>query len=127
MPIVAHSRFINFYGEPNARLSRDQNVVKAVPQTTSTAIRILCLPLFGEHRCYLQELKKLWVDDYVYTEHWNKFVILCQSRWKEALYGVSYLNHLSDRYTDLTETNTLKQRFQHPYCMFFFEALYYNY
>lgn len=89
--VKAHHRFINFYGEQSARLSRDQYIVNPPPQMTSFFRRTAFLILFNEPRYYANELRNLYVDDNVYAEPWSNFSSYCINQWKDVLYWVSTL------------------------------------
>ena len=87
--ITVRSRFINFHGEPHARLSRDKSITSTDTEIKSRTYNIISSVLLGESNFYYLELKKLWVDGYVYIDHWNDFVSVCRVQWKEAVIGVS--------------------------------------
>jgi len=82
---VARHRFLNFYGEEFARLSRDQSMLDAASSSNPFYIRLLSRLLFNEPASFLKELEKLWVDNLVYAEPWKQFMIASLNEWKEAL------------------------------------------
>ncbi|KAF8509172.1 hypothetical protein BU17DRAFT_70542 [Hysterangium stoloniferum] len=79
------ARFINRFGEAQgARLSRTQSF-EAMSQTyPSLLFRLISWVLFNQPRKDLSELNPLWVDNIVYTEHWQVFNVAKVEEW----YGV---------------------------------------
>ena len=83
--VAARHRFMNFYGEECARLSRDQRVVNMPPENVPFLLRALSgITLFGIPRRYAAELENLWIDNIVYAEPWKAFVNKCVDEWRET-------------------------------------------
>lgn len=85
--LLARHRFLNFYGEPNARLSRDQHMVEMPPARCPTPLRPISTLMFNLPSAYVSELESLWVDSLVYADPYKKFMNNCNSEWKEATLG----------------------------------------
>lgn len=82
---VARHRFLNFYGEENARLSRDQRVVNNAPKDMPFLFKMFSRTvLFNIPEKYSSELDGLWVDNLVYAEPWKVFVKRVTEDWKET-------------------------------------------
>ncbi|KAH8113927.1 hypothetical protein DFH11DRAFT_1727441 [Phellopilus nigrolimitatus] len=85
MSQVARHRFLNYYGETNARLSRDQHIVDIYPKKTPRLFKLVSkILLFDLPHRFVTELETLWVDNLVYAEPWKHFMIRCLADWKES-------------------------------------------
>ncbi|OCB84006.1 hypothetical protein A7U60_g8677 [Sanghuangporus baumii] len=81
---VARHRFLNFYGEQCARLSRDQRVVNSPPDNLPFLLRVFSrIALLDTPRRYAAELENLWIDNIVYAEPWKTFVTRSVDEWRE--------------------------------------------
>ncbi|KAI5121696.1 hypothetical protein M0805_002089 [Coniferiporia weirii] len=88
---VARHRFMNHYGEENARLSRDQRVLDDSARGSPLMFKLLSKTVFFGIPCtFITELDGLWVDNIVYAESWKQFMPRCLADWKEsAVWGVA--------------------------------------
>ena len=92
-PLPARNRAINLHGEENARLSRDQMLTADYEVETSRVLSLASYLLFNVPETHLSTLKKLFVDDIAYTEHWQKFIRGMIQEWIQAVLGVSFILH----------------------------------
>jgi hypothetical protein len=80
---LVHSRFINLYGQSDcARLARNQSTLPESAKPDSKMLRVLSAILLHQPHRELNELKDLWVDKIVYTEHWRTFLGTQMKEWK---------------------------------------------
>ena len=82
---INRHRFIHFYGEGNARLSRDQRMLETDAIKSPLILRACIRLLFNEPERYLTELDTLWVDELVCIDPWKAFVSSCLSDWRESV------------------------------------------
>ncbi|KAF8842344.1 hypothetical protein BDN67DRAFT_965872 [Paxillus ammoniavirescens] len=84
MRLFTSSRFVNFYGQPEARLNVDQSVytkLRGQDETASLFIRISDLLLFGGPSAHAIELQRVWVDLTVNFPRWKGFVSKLSNEW----------------------------------------------
>ncbi|KAF8531142.1 hypothetical protein JB92DRAFT_2853692 [Gautieria morchelliformis] len=80
-----HSRFINLYGQADgARLARNQSTTSEPDPTISRLNRVFFAILLFQPHTELKELKSLWVDRIVYTEHWRTFIATRMQEWRSV-------------------------------------------
>ncbi|KAI5992710.1 hypothetical protein EDD15DRAFT_965279 [Pisolithus albus] len=79
------SRFINFSGQPFARLDAGKSIYaphdRSSPSGSSSLIRIIDLFLFRSASGHLEELKQMWVDQIVHYPSWQKYIAKLTSDW----------------------------------------------
>ncbi|KIK21489.1 hypothetical protein PISMIDRAFT_104009 [Pisolithus microcarpus 441] len=79
------SRFINFSGQSCARLDADQCIYASHHHPSrsgsSFLIRIFDLFLFKSASVYLEELRRMWVDQIVHYPRWQKYIAKLTSEW----------------------------------------------
>ncbi|KAJ7780062.1 hypothetical protein DFH07DRAFT_936033 [Mycena maculata] len=87
--IVVHTRFLNFYGQKHARLSRTQ-VVEHDPAVKyrwiSTMASLLSFHLSSR---YLFLLDNVFTDQLVVRSQWNLFIVGCMKDWTDASHGAT--------------------------------------
>ncbi|KAL4068826.1 hypothetical protein V8B97DRAFT_1872600, partial [Scleroderma yunnanense] len=83
MRIFTRVQFLNFHGQPGARLDVDQSVYESSKQRTqrSTVLRILDLFLFGAPSRYSKPLRSVWVDHTVVQPRWRAFMTALNTEW----------------------------------------------
>jgi len=81
---VARHRFLNFYGETFARLSRDQHMIELPPAQCPLVLRPVVKLLFNLPQSHVSELEKLWVDNLVYADPYKQFITNCLAEWKSS-------------------------------------------
>ncbi|KAI5985872.1 hypothetical protein EDD15DRAFT_2532651 [Pisolithus albus] len=79
------SRFINFSGQPFARLDAGKSIYAPHDRPSSSGlsslIRIIDLFLFRSASGHLEELKQMWVDQIVHYPSWQKYIAKLTSDW----------------------------------------------
>lgn len=88
--VLARAKFMNFCGQPFARLDADQSVYNSgnrsswIATFSSWCINIF---LFGGPHAYMSELRKIWVDHTINSVDWKDFNERLSSQWTSlALY-----------------------------------------
>ncbi|KAF4564664.1 hypothetical protein EYR36_002602 [Pleurotus pulmonarius] len=88
----ARHRFINFHGQPTARLCRNQAVYDE-SNGRSYLITLLSPMLFSAPEVHLRMLRDIYVDQIVYAAHVNKAIDKLNREWQEfILYATVLLN-----------------------------------
>ncbi|KAI5988625.1 hypothetical protein EDD15DRAFT_2531698 [Pisolithus albus] len=81
----SRSRFINFSGQPCARLDADQCIYASHYRSSRSGppylIRIFDLFLFKSASVYLEELRQMWVDQIVHYPRWQKYIAKLTLEW----------------------------------------------
>ncbi|KAK0486397.1 hypothetical protein IW261DRAFT_1559799 [Armillaria novae-zelandiae] len=94
MFIFFRNRFINFHGQPGARLARDQLIYETSSKRT-LLVTLLSPLLFFTPDIHLATLKKIGGDGYVHTHKasWTNFTQKLNTEWQEVtLYATVILN-----------------------------------
>lgn len=83
MGIFARVHYLNFHGQPGARLDVDQSVYESPKQRArkSVALRIADPFLFGGPSKYLKTLQSVWVDHTVIQPRWRAFIGALNAEW----------------------------------------------
>ncbi|KIJ19052.1 hypothetical protein PAXINDRAFT_166942 [Paxillus involutus ATCC 200175] len=84
MRMFSNSRFVNFYGQPEARLNADQSVyskLRGQDEATSPLITISDIFLFGGPSAHASELRRVWVDWTVNFPRWKGFISKLSNEW----------------------------------------------
>jgi hypothetical protein len=72
------AKFFNFCGLPSARLDADKTVyfedTGLFHPLTITILMILNAMLFGAPRAYYQDIRRVWVDEYIIVPRWKGFI-----------------------------------------------------
>ena len=88
--ILARARFYHFYGQPGARLEADVSVY-GDHTDKSHIFLLLDLPLCFALTPHVEELKSIWVDDFINYARWSKFASNLADRWNGFAIYVSFL------------------------------------
>ncbi|SJK98144.1 uncharacterized protein ARMOST_01404 [Armillaria ostoyae] len=94
MFIFFRSRFINFHGQPGARLARDELIYETSSKRT-LLVTLLSPFLFFTPDIHLATLKKIGGDGHVHTHKasWTNFTLKLNTEWQEVtLYATVLLN-----------------------------------
>ncbi|KAK0212292.1 hypothetical protein DFS33DRAFT_16392 [Desarmillaria ectypa] len=94
MFIIFRNRFINFHGQPGARLARDQLIYETSSKRT-LLVTLLSPFLFFTPDIHLTTLKKIGGDGHVHTHKasWTNFTEKLNAEWQEVtLYAIVLLN-----------------------------------
>jgi hypothetical protein len=81
--IVGHTRFLNFYGEANARLERNASVYGVPLHRRTMLIKTLSLFLFSAPDFHLKTLQSMYVDGIMHRSVWEKFMDKMNDEWEE--------------------------------------------
>lgn len=82
--MLARNRLLNFYGEDQARLSRESRVVEADPKELPYLLQLLGKTLlFDFPSSYAADLQYLWNDAFVYNEPCKVFNLHVLKEYKE--------------------------------------------
>lgn len=76
-------QFLNFHGQPGARLDADQSVHEGRKQRlrTSLLLRIIDWFLFGTPSRHSAALKSVWVDQTLNQPRWRAFITAVNTEW----------------------------------------------
>jgi hypothetical protein len=90
--VVGHNRFLNFYGEPCARLERDVSVYGDALFPRTFLLRSVSLFLFSAPDVHLTSLQKMWVDKNLDMRVWKDMMNKFSSEWQALVIYVSTLD-----------------------------------
>jgi len=85
--LVYHHRFWTHYGEPHARLSRDQAIFEEVDdeiQWTRPILSALTLKTFDTT---VQRLDEIYIDRFIYVDQWRPFITSSLKSWQRTSYA----------------------------------------
>ena len=96
--IAAYERFLFFYGESYARLSRDEGALEECchPEKHSLLFRLLTPFLFWQPKLYFSELNKVYADQTVHYHSWRKFISVLKNDWEISLTPVCLVSRTSE-------------------------------
>jgi len=75
---IASHKFLNHFGQPHCRLSRDQSILDTEPSRTYWLSSILSRFLFGVPASFVDRFERLYLDTMVYTKDFREFFANCQ-------------------------------------------------
>jgi hypothetical protein len=84
-----HTKFLNFYGQPEARLNRDQSVHGTRTNQRTWFIKTISLFLFSAPDVHLRTLQKMWVDGIMHKAVWEASLKKVNEEWREFTLYVS--------------------------------------
>lgn len=87
--VIVRQRFLNFHGQPGARLNRDQSVYGKVTNKRSWLILSLSPVLFYAPEVHLRALEKMWMDGLLRDVMWVQFMSKLNTEWQEFTLYVS--------------------------------------
>jgi hypothetical protein len=82
---IAHEKFVNFAGQPCARLNCDQRIYKKPQHIRSALIIVLSPLLFFSPEPYLAMLHGVWVDDRISPGVWRNLTPKLVDEWKDFI------------------------------------------
>ena len=89
--IKGQAKFLNFYGQPEARLNRDQSVHSTRTNQRTWFIKTFSIFLFSAPDVHLRKLQEIYVDGIVNKAVWNDSLRKVNEEWREfILYVCSY-------------------------------------
>jgi len=83
MKFFTHGRYVNFFGQREARLSTDQSVFKDDRKKRTWLITIMSVLLFFAPEAHLKALNIVYTDFVVCRHRWSKFIHKVQNEWRE--------------------------------------------
>ncbi|TFK34470.1 hypothetical protein BDQ12DRAFT_738210 [Crucibulum laeve] len=93
MHTFARHRFLNWHGEPCARLNRDQSVYGSITNKRTWLVKTLSPLLFSAPDIHLRSLEKMLVDGVMYSSVWTQSIVKLNNEWQEfILYAMVLLN-----------------------------------
>ncbi|KAG1733752.1 hypothetical protein EDB19DRAFT_1911469 [Suillus lakei] len=75
-------KFVNFCGQPGARLDADQSLYgDSIHRPKSVLFRVMNIVLFGSPDAHSKALHKIWVDYTIVQRRWKNFINRLNSEW----------------------------------------------
>ena len=84
-----HTKFLNFYGQPEARLNRDDSVYGHWTNRRTLFIKSISIFLFLAPDFHLRNLQKMWVDGIMHKAVWEESMKKVTDEWREFILYVS--------------------------------------
>jgi len=85
---LAQWRFIDFHGQHNARLNRQNTVYNEPRRSRSIVIIVLSPLLFLAPRRYLTELEEAWIDEHILAPVWKDLMTKMLGEWGDLILWV---------------------------------------
>ena len=82
--------FLNFHGQPGARLNRQQSVYGNRTNRRTWFIRTISIFLFSAPDVHLETLQKMWVDGILHHAIWEESLKKVSDEWREFTLNVSH-------------------------------------
>ena len=80
--LVGNSKFVNFCGQPGARLQADQSLYGDLDAPRKSIIlRVMNFVLFGSPDAKSKAVRRIWVDDTIVQPRWKNFIDKLNSEW----------------------------------------------
>ncbi|KAG1740186.1 uncharacterized protein EDB91DRAFT_1133546 [Suillus paluster] len=77
-----NAKFVNFCGQPGARLDADQSLYRdSIIYSKNILLRVMNVILFGTPDAHNKALHKIWVDHIVVQPRWKNFINRLNSEW----------------------------------------------
>ncbi|KAG2127914.1 uncharacterized protein EDB93DRAFT_1109131 [Suillus bovinus] len=75
-------KFVNFCGQPGARLNADQSLYRDTnTHSNNILLRVMNFILFGSPNAYNKVLQKIWVDSTIVQPRWKNFINRLNNEW----------------------------------------------
>ncbi|KAF8838705.1 hypothetical protein BDN67DRAFT_1012905 [Paxillus ammoniavirescens] len=76
-------KFVNWCGQPTARLDADQSIYERATsqRRTSLLLQVLNRLLFGSPEAHLKSIRRMWVDEIVVQPRWKNFIVVLNDEW----------------------------------------------
>jgi len=88
--VIGNMRFLNFHGQPEARLNRDQSVYGDRTNRRTWFISSISIVLFSAPDVHLKTLQKMWVDGILHKTVWEQSLKKVTDEWREFILYVSH-------------------------------------
>ena len=86
--ISAHWRFLDFHGQINAQLNRNEAIYHGKSYKRSFLIITLSPLLFRAPQRYLTELEEAWIDEHILEPVWKSLMTKILSEWSDLILWV---------------------------------------
>jgi hypothetical protein len=91
--MIVHEKFLNFAGQPCAKLNRDQAIYNGPTGRRSSLITSISPLLFFAPDVYLSQLEKVWIDEMINQVPWKALTSKLSDEWRElVLYSTVLLS-----------------------------------
>jgi len=80
---------VNYHGEPNARLSRNQRLLPEPVITTPRWMELTFALCFNSPQKAYAKLCEHWIDKISYASHWRVYMRNNIEEWRNTMFGVS--------------------------------------
>ncbi|KAG2344560.1 hypothetical protein BDR05DRAFT_947258 [Suillus weaverae] len=82
MAEFCNAKFVNFCGQPGARLNADQSLYGDLNTCSDNILlRVMNIVLFGSPNAHHKALQKIWVDSTIVQPRWKNFINRLNSEW----------------------------------------------
>ncbi|KAG2134375.1 hypothetical protein BD769DRAFT_1572285 [Suillus cothurnatus] len=82
MRLFCNAKFVNFCGQPGARLNVDQSLYReSITHSKRIFLRLMNVMLFGSPDAQSKALHKIWVDDTIVQPQWKNFIDRLTTEW----------------------------------------------
>ena len=89
--IKGQTKFVNFYGLPEARLNSNQSVHSTRSNQRTWFIKSISIFLFSAPDVHLRKLQRICVDGLIHKDTWKESLRKVNEEWREfILYVCSY-------------------------------------
>lgn len=85
---LAHWRFLDFHGQINARLKRNEAIYDEQSRKKSVLIIVLSPLLFLAPQRYLAELEEAWIDKHILEPVWKSLMTKVLGEWSDLILWV---------------------------------------
>ncbi|OJA21324.1 hypothetical protein AZE42_03881 [Rhizopogon vesiculosus] len=82
MRLFCNAKFVNFCGQPGARLETDQSLYEnSKSRRKNFILRVMNLVLFGSPDAHSKAIHGIWVDQTIVHPRWKNFIDRLNSEW----------------------------------------------
>ncbi|KAG1833999.1 hypothetical protein DFJ58DRAFT_735976 [Suillus subalutaceus] len=82
MRLFCNAKFVNFCGQPGARLNVDQSLYReSITRPKRIFLRLMNVMLFGSPDAQSKALHRIWVDDTIVQPRWKNFIDRLTTEW----------------------------------------------
>ncbi|TFK53411.1 hypothetical protein OE88DRAFT_1806367 [Heliocybe sulcata] len=81
MYALLYQSFLNYHGQPVARLASNHNIMDDPSTASSWLFRILSLILLCAPHSYLRSMEMIWVDKIIHSNSWNRLTADFVAEW----------------------------------------------
>jgi hypothetical protein len=89
--LLGNAKFVNFCGQPGARLDVDQSLYgEHDTRSKKIILRIMNVILFGSPDAQSKKIHMIWVDETIVQPRWKDFINRLTTEWNGYTIFVSY-------------------------------------